>query len=79
MAGRVVPTSFTVGKQVTIAGTAYDIGDSITNAAVQGLYDLDALLSDGTLVPNADQNHRRTALGHPTPWYLAPDERGSLA
>jgi hypothetical protein len=78
-AGRyTLPTSFTAGRALNIAGTLYAQGATIPNPVVAGIKKVSALLSKGFIVPNVDQAHRRTVLSKPTPRTLDAGERRAL-
>jgi hypothetical protein len=51
---RVLPTSFTAGRPLTLEGVDYAIGDPIPQAVVARVRRVPALLSRRWIVPNTD-------------------------
>lgn len=60
MPGYVVPDApLEVGRPITVNGVRYAVGDVLPLASAVEIKALDALLSNGTLVPANDPHHRR--------------------
>lgn len=79
MARHQLPTSFTAGKKVKLAGTTYNPGDVIAVAVVKAAKRASALLSNGMVRPNRDMWHRRGKPATRRPNQLTPADRKNLS
>ena len=72
------PASFTAGRKIVLGGTTYQPGNAVPNATVKAIKNLNALLSNGSLLPNADVHVRKHRASTPTPTALNPQMKAAL-
>lgn len=81
--GKQLPTSFTAGRTIRVAGVVYTIGQAIPTAAVGGLNKASALLSRRWIIPANEAYPKKGStdakrLAKPKPTTLNPKERRNL-
>lgn len=64
---RVLPTSFTAGRPLTLGGTLYAMGAMIPAAVVASVHRVNALLSRRWIIPNVDPYFSRLRSTTPRP------------
>jgi hypothetical protein len=78
MPKKVVPTSYTAGRDIRLSGTVYTKGQTIPNATVKAQKALSRLLSRRFIIPDKDPHGRKTKLRTPTPTDVNPSFRKAL-
>lgn len=72
------PASYTAGRKLTIAGTTYAAGATISNATVKAIKHVGALLSNRDIIPNVDPHYRKGKVKTPTPTDMPAVRRKAL-
>lgn len=73
------PTSFICGKEgLTIDGTVFHAGDTVSVAVAKKARNLSALVSTRALIPNVDPHQRKGKIRTPSPITMAGAARRAL-